>query len=65
MQVRSELNAFIDEQRVFCGFIDTEQRPSRASDGLFACQERCRDDMHTKGSHMQFPIQFFVAGLIW
>eukprot|EP00435_Cladocopium_sp_Y103_P062475 s621_g24.t1 len=26
MEVRSELSAFIDEQRVFCGFIDTEQR---------------------------------------
>ena len=26
-EVRSELSAFIDEQRVFCGFIDTEQRP--------------------------------------
>ena len=25
-QVKAELDAFIDEQRVFCGFIDTEQR---------------------------------------
>ena len=26
-QMRSELQAFVDEQRVFCGFLDTEQRP--------------------------------------
>ena len=26
LQMRSELNAFVDEQRIFCGFLDTEQR---------------------------------------
>merc|ERR1712187_396428 len=25
-EIRSELRAFMDEQRVFCGFLDTEQR---------------------------------------
>ncbi|CAE8615086.1 unnamed protein product, partial [Polarella glacialis] len=25
-EVRSELRAFMDEQRIFCGFLDTEQR---------------------------------------